>query len=107
MSSYAVPFEEENRDPNVWFVDHNYHEELAYMHNKVNAKEKVVGWYLFLLFKPDMILLISKPNSRSSLSNIQNNLSGIHLVPRLSLLIFRFMRFIVSTRRILFSLFSM
>ena len=24
MSSFAVPFEEDERDPNVWFVDHNY-----------------------------------------------------------------------------------
>lgn len=45
MSSFAVPFEEEARDPSVWFVDHNYHEELSYMCNKVNAKEVVVGWY--------------------------------------------------------------
>lgn len=45
LSSYAVPFEEEARDPQVWFLDHNYHEQLAYMQNKVNAKEKVVGWY--------------------------------------------------------------
>jgi len=44
MSSFAVPFEED-RDPTVWFLDHNYHEQLSYMSNKVNAKERVVGWY--------------------------------------------------------------
>ena len=44
-SSFAVPFEEEPRDPNVWFLDHNYHEDLAAMFKKVNAKEKIVGWY--------------------------------------------------------------
>ena len=44
LSSFAVPFEEEARDPSVWFLDHNYHEELAHMHKKVNAKEHIVGW---------------------------------------------------------------
>ena len=29
MSSFAVPFEEDERDPNVWFVDHNY---IDYFH---------------------------------------------------------------------------
>lgn len=45
LSSFAVPFEEEARDPQVWFFDHNYHQELADMHRKVNAKEHIVGWY--------------------------------------------------------------
>merc|ERR1711865_56410 len=44
-SSFAVPFEEETRDPSVWFLDHNYHENLSAMFKKVNAKEKIVGWY--------------------------------------------------------------
>eukprot|EP01006_Ploeotia_vitrea_P044260 TRINITY_DN66820_c8_g8_i1.p1 TRINITY_DN66820_c8_g8~~TRINITY_DN66820_c8_g8_i1.p1 ORF type:complete len:382 (-),score=240.16 TRINITY_DN66820_c8_g8_i1:52-1164(-) len=42
-NSYAVPFEEEGTD--IWFLDHNYHENMYTMFNKVNAKEKVVGWY--------------------------------------------------------------
>jgi hypothetical protein len=29
MSSFAVPFEEDERDPNVWYVDHNYIEYAA------------------------------------------------------------------------------
>ncbi|CAD7939182.1 unnamed protein product [Amoebophrya sp. A120] len=45
LTSFAVPFEEEARDPNVWFLDHNYHEQLSGMHKKVNAKEHIVGWY--------------------------------------------------------------
>eukprot|EP00455_Lapot_gusevi_P000527 TRINITY_DN1023_c0_g1_i1.p1 TRINITY_DN1023_c0_g1~~TRINITY_DN1023_c0_g1_i1.p1 ORF type:complete len:371 (-),score=144.56 TRINITY_DN1023_c0_g1_i1:200-1246(-) len=44
-NSYAVPFEEDPRDPNVWFFDHMYHENMFAMFKKVNAKEKVVGWY--------------------------------------------------------------
>lgn len=44
-NSFAVPFEEDPRDPTVWFLDHNYHESLFAMFKKVNAKERVVGWY--------------------------------------------------------------
>jgi 26S proteasome regulatory subunit N8 len=44
-NSYAVPFEEDPRAPGIWFFDHNYHEEMYAMFKKVNAKEKVVGWY--------------------------------------------------------------
>merc|ERR1711957_1154649 len=42
---FAVPFEEDQRDPKVWFLDHNFHEEMFAMFKKVNAKERVVGWY--------------------------------------------------------------
>eukprot|EP00392_Amoebophrya_sp_AT5.2_P017579 g17960.t1 len=45
LTSFAVPFEEDPRDPSVWFLDHNYHEDLSGMHKKVNAKEHIVGWY--------------------------------------------------------------
>jgi len=44
-NGYAVPFEEDPRNPNIWFVDHNYHENMFAMFKKVNAKERVVGWY--------------------------------------------------------------
>merc|ERR1712151_879585 len=42
---FAVPFEEDPRDPQVWFLDHNFHETMYAMFKKVNAKERVVGWY--------------------------------------------------------------
>mmetsp|Transcript_92563 Transcript_92563/g.241159 ORF Transcript_92563/g.241159 Transcript_92563/m.241159 type:complete len:345 (+) Transcript_92563:73-1107(+) len=42
---FAVPFEEDPRDPQVWFLDHNFHEQMFAMFKKVNAKERVVGWY--------------------------------------------------------------
>eukprot|EP00419_Tripos_fusus_P045355 CAMPEP_0172840264 /NCGR_PEP_ID=MMETSP1075-20121228/29181_1 /TAXON_ID=2916 /ORGANISM="Ceratium fusus, Strain PA161109" /LENGTH=353 /DNA_ID=CAMNT_0013684065 /DNA_START=1 /DNA_END=1062 /DNA_ORIENTATION=- len=42
---FAVPFEEDPRDPQVWFLDHNFHESMYAMFKKVNAKERVVGWY--------------------------------------------------------------
>jgi len=42
---FAVPFEEDARDPKVWFLDHNYQEQMFGMFKKVNQKERVVGWY--------------------------------------------------------------
>lgn len=44
-NSYAVPFEEDPKHPTVWFFDLNYHQHLLRMFKKVNAKERVVGWY--------------------------------------------------------------
>lgn len=44
-NSYAVPFEEDDKDPGIWFLDHNYHESMYSMFKRINAKEHVVGWY--------------------------------------------------------------
>ncbi|KAJ2549011.1 proteasome regulatory particle subunit [Coemansia sp. RSA 1933] len=44
-NSFAVPFEEDEKNPSVWFLDHNYIETMRDMFKKVNAKEKVIGWY--------------------------------------------------------------
>eukprot|EP00128_Syssomonas_multiformis_P015189 Colp12_sorted_trinity150504_noHs@639 len=44
-NSFAVPFEEEDKDPSVWFMDHDYVENMAAMFKKVNARERIVGWY--------------------------------------------------------------
>lgn len=44
-NSFAVPFEEDARDSTVWFFDTNYHENLFHMFKKVNARERIVGWY--------------------------------------------------------------
>jgi proteasome lid subunit RPN8/RPN11 len=41
----AVPFEEDDKDPSVWFLDHNYVESMSDMFKKINAREKLVGWY--------------------------------------------------------------
>lgn len=40
-----MPFEEDSRNPKIWFVDHNFHEKMFAMFRKVNASERVVGWY--------------------------------------------------------------
>ncbi|KAL8589950.1 proteasome regulatory particle subunit [Nucella lapillus] len=44
-NSFAVPFDEDDKDKNVWFLDHDYLENMYGMFKKVNAREKVVGWY--------------------------------------------------------------
>ncbi|KAJ5775939.1 uncharacterized protein N7511_000950 [Penicillium nucicola] len=44
-NSFAVPFEEDEKDPSVWFLDHNFVESMRDMFKKINAREKLVGWY--------------------------------------------------------------
>ncbi|KJR84012.1 26S proteasome regulatory subunit N8 [Sporothrix schenckii 1099-18] len=44
-NSFAVPFEEDDKDPSVWYLDHNYIEAMNDMFKKINAREKLIGWY--------------------------------------------------------------
>lgn len=51
-NSYAIVYEEEPNESNIWFLDHLYHETMLDMFKKVrvylmkiNVKEKFVGWY--------------------------------------------------------------
>merc|ERR1711970_682731 len=44
-SCFAVPFDEDSKDEKVWYVDHDYLDTMFNMFRKVNAKERVVGWY--------------------------------------------------------------
>jgi len=44
-NSFAVPFEEDSKNPAVFYLDHNYLENMLAMFRKVNAKERVVGFY--------------------------------------------------------------
>jgi len=44
-NSFAVPFEEDEKNPSIWFLDHSYLENMYRMFKKVNAREKVIGWY--------------------------------------------------------------
>lgn len=44
-NSFAVPFEEDDKDPSIWFLDHSYLENMFRMFKKVNARERVIGWY--------------------------------------------------------------
>ncbi|XP_059855582.1 26S proteasome non-ATPase regulatory subunit 7 isoform X1 [Delphinus delphis] len=40
-----VPFDEDDKDDSVWFLDHDYLENMYGMFKKVNARERIVGWY--------------------------------------------------------------
>jgi len=42
---FAVPFEEDPKDSAVWFLDHDYLEAMFLMYKKVNARERIVGFY--------------------------------------------------------------
>lgn len=41
----SVPFDEDDKEKNVWFLDHDYLENMYSMFKKVNAREHIVGWY--------------------------------------------------------------
>jgi len=44
-NSFALPFEEDPQDSKVWFIDHGYLERMFHMFKRINAREKIVGWY--------------------------------------------------------------
>ncbi|ABN66758.1 predicted protein [Scheffersomyces stipitis CBS 6054] len=44
-NSYAIPFEEDEKNPSVWFLDQNFIDSMGDMFKKINAKEKLIGWY--------------------------------------------------------------
>ncbi|KAH7924755.1 Mov34-domain-containing protein [Leucogyrophana mollusca] len=44
-NSFGIPFEEDEKDPRTWFLDHNYIEGMFDMFRKVNARERMIGWY--------------------------------------------------------------
>ena len=41
-SSFAVPFEEDDGENGIWFLDHSYLENMYRMSKKISAKEKIV-----------------------------------------------------------------
>ncbi|KAK9895678.1 26S proteasome regulatory subunit N8 [Cystobasidium minutum MCA 4210] len=80
-NSFAVPFEEDERDPRTWFLDHNFIEEMQTMFKKVSAKERVIGWYhtgprlrasdlqineVIKRFTPKPVMVIIDPRQRDS-----------------------------------------
>ncbi|RNF19360.1 proteasome regulatory non-ATPase subunit 8 [Trypanosoma conorhini] len=44
-NSFAVPFDEDPHNSDVWFVDTNYADEMFHMFRRVFPKVQVVGWY--------------------------------------------------------------
>ncbi|KXN81272.1 26S proteasome regulatory subunit rpn-8 [Leucoagaricus sp. SymC.cos] len=76
----CIPFEEDEKDSKTWFLDHNYIEGMYEMFKKVNARERMIGWYhtgpklrasdqeindLFKRFiaKPVMVIVDVRPNT--------------------------------------------
>lgn len=51
---YAIPFEEDPKDPAIFFLDHTYHESMFTMFKKIHAKEKLLGWYTTKSCKNDI-----------------------------------------------------
>lgn len=77
-NSFAVPYEEDPTNPDIWFLDHNYIDTMMEMFKKINAKEKLIGWYhsgpklrtndlkinsVFKKLTPNPLLLIVDVNS--------------------------------------------
>ncbi len=48
-NSFAVPFEEDLNNPKVWFLDHNFLENMYWMFKKVNSKFKIPDYDSSLL----------------------------------------------------------
>ncbi|KAF9518241.1 hypothetical protein BS47DRAFT_1422771 [Hydnum rufescens UP504] len=44
-NSFAIPFEEDEKDSKTWFLDHNYIDTMWQMFKSVNARERMIGWY--------------------------------------------------------------
>jgi len=34
---FTVPFEEDDKDTSIWFLDHNYHESMFHMFKRING----------------------------------------------------------------------
>jgi 26S proteasome regulatory subunit N8 len=77
-NSFAVPYEEDPTNSDIWFLDHNYIDTMMEMFKKINAKEKLIGWYhsgpklrtndlkinkVFKKLTPNPLLLIVDVNS--------------------------------------------
>jgi hypothetical protein len=42
INSTSVPFEEDEQNPNIWFLDHNFLENMGAMFRKVSGKFIIV-----------------------------------------------------------------
>ena len=79
-NSFAVPFEEDESNKEIWFLDHNYLENMFALFKKVTFKERIVGWYhtgascqtadlaihqVFKRYCPEPVLLVINPNPKT------------------------------------------
>ncbi|CAK6444481.1 unnamed protein product [Pipistrellus nathusii] len=44
-NSFAVPFDEDDKNDSIWLLDHDYLENMYGMFKKVNDRERIVRWY--------------------------------------------------------------
>ncbi|RHY01685.1 hypothetical protein DYB28_011266 [Aphanomyces astaci] len=44
-NSFAVPYDEDLRHPTIWYLDHDYLENMYAMFKKISANERIVGFY--------------------------------------------------------------
>lgn len=106
-NSFALPFDEDERDFSVWFLDHDYLENMYSMFKKVNAREKIVGWYhtgpklhpndirineLVKRYNPNPILVIvdAKPKDVGLPTDAYIGIEEVHDVSNTNTLIFAF-----------------
>lgn len=47
-NSFAVPFEEDVKNPGIFFLDHNYLDTMFKMYKKVNGKNNTLCIYSFI-----------------------------------------------------------
>ncbi|XP_075249763.1 26S proteasome non-ATPase regulatory subunit 7-like [Convolutriloba macropyga] len=91
-NSFAIPFEEDAKDAAVWFMDHDYLESMYAMFKKVNAKEKIVGWYhtgpklknndinineLIRKYNPNAVLIVIDTRDHSGSDSVDTELHGL------------------------------
>lgn len=50
INSFAVPFEEDLKNPNIWFLDHDYLENMYAMFKKVTCKFFFCIFFFYSLF---------------------------------------------------------
>ena len=58
LSNLTVPFEEDDKDPNIWFLDHNYHESMFSMFKRINGMSRNFFPFLVCLFQLKISYLI-------------------------------------------------
>lgn len=66
----TVPFEEDDKDPSIWFLDHNYHESMFSMFKRINGMVSI-PWSITLIMGVNVnsfsvIKLVYLPSSQGA-----------------------------------------
>jgi hypothetical protein len=55
----AVPFEEDEQNQSIWFLDHNFHENMWAMFKKVNGIPQAISTFIiFVIYSPRLPFLV-------------------------------------------------